>query len=374
MGYIWAGKLIQRDIQMESRKITAIRAKGILAPLAQPHHTASGTVSEAQLVLFEIDCDDITGCSYIFAYSPLMLRPMVTFAQSLSDILAGETLDPAHLFDALQTRFRILGTTGLVGAVLGGVDMALWDAFAKSKGEPLVRLLGGRARPVPVYESMGMLEPDETARQTDAAKANGVTAFKVKAGHREWFRDVETANILRQSAGDEADILFDYNQAFAPIEAIRRLQMLEEFRLGWIEEPVAAADLDGHAAVRAATSIPVQSGENWWSPAAMKRAFAAGACDYAMIDAMRIGGVTGWLRAAAIADAHKVPLSTHFFPEVSVHLMCVTPTAHLIEWLDVSSTVMCEPLEIRDGCVSPCAEPGIGVAFDRDAVARYQVA
>ena len=354
-------------------KITAIRATGLLAPLAQPHHTASGTVSEAQLVLFEIECGGITGCSYIFAYSPLMLKPMVTFAESLTDILAGETLDPTHLFDTLQARIRILGTTGLVGAVLGGVDMALWDAFAKSKGEPLVNLLGGRPRPVQVYESMGMLEPKDTAGQTEAAKAIGVTAFKVKAGHADPYRDVETATVLREAADDAADIMFDYNQAFAPVEAIRRLQMLEEYRLTWIEEPVAADDLVGHAAVRAATRVPVQSGENWWSPAAMKRAFAAGACDYAMIDAMRIGGVTGWLRAAAIAEAHKVPLSTHFFPEVSVHLMCVTPTAHLIEWLDVSGMVMREPLAIERGCVSPSGEPGIGVSFDPAAVQKFRV-
>ena len=170
------------------------------------------------------------------------------------------------------------------------------------------------------------------------------------------------------------DIMFDYNQSFTPIEAIRRLKLLGEANLTWIEEPVDSDDLAGHRAVRRETGIPVQTGENWWSPAAMERAFRAGACDYAMIDAMRIGGVTGWMRAAAIADAHQVPLSTHFFPEVSVHLMCVTPTAHLIEWLDVSGMIMTDPLEVRDGCVSPSDKPGIGVEFDDAAVERYRVA
>jgi mandelate racemase len=359
---------------MGTTLIKSVRAKGVSAPLTQPHHTASGTITAAHLVLFEIDCGDITGCSYVFTFSPQMLRPMVILAETLTDVLGSEPLEPVLLFDALQARFRIPGTTGMLGTVLGGIDMALWDAFAKAKGEPLVRLLGGAPRPVPIYESMGMLEPDEMARQTEAAKALGVNAFKVKAGHPEPARDVETAGVLRQAAGEAADIMFDYNQAFTPIEAIRRLELVEEYRLTWIEEPVAADDLDGHAAIRSAVRVPVQLGENWWSPAAMKRAFMAEACDYAMIDAMRIGGVTGWLRAAAIAEAHGVPLSTHFFPEVSVHLMCVTPTAHLIEWLDVSSTIMAEPLEIADGCVSPSGGPGIGVTFDKVAVEKWRVA
>ncbi len=359
---------------METATIKSVTSKGLLAPLQQPHRTASGTVTEAQLVTFEIDCGDVVGCSYIFAYSPLMVKPTVAFTEALADSLIGESLEPARIFDALQARFRILGTTGLVGTVVNGIDMALWDAFAKRKGEPLVTMLGGKARPVPIYESMGMLEPDETARQTEEARANGVTAFKVKAGHEDPPRDVETGRVLRSAAGETADIMFDYNQSFTPIEAIRRLKLLGEARLTWIEEPVDSEDFAGHRAVRQETGIPVQTGENWWSPAAMERAFQAGACDFAMIDVMRIGGVTGWMRAAAIADAHQVPLSTHFFPEVSVHLMCVTPTAHLIEWLDVSGMIMREPLEVQGGCVTPSGKPGIGVEFDTAAVEKYRVA
>lgn len=360
--------------QLDDASIKSVRSKGLLAPLPQPHRTASGTVTEAQLVTFEIDCGDVVGCSYIFAYSPLMVKPTLAFSEALADILIGERLEPARIFDALQGRFRILGTTGLVGTVLSGIDMALWDAFAKLKGEPLVALLGGRARPVPIYESMGMLEPEETGRQTEAARAKGIRAFKVKAGHSDPMRDVETARILRAAGGDAADIMFDYNQAFTPIEAIRRLNLLGETRLTWIEEPVGSEDFAGHRAVRKETGIPVQTGENWWRPATMERAIQAEACDFAMIDAMRIGGVTGWMRAAAIAEAHQVPLSTHFFPEISVHLMCVSPTAHLIEWLDVSGMIMREPLNVQDGCISPSGQPGIGVGFDHTAIEKYRIA
>ncbi|HSM39231.1 MAG TPA: mandelate racemase, partial [Afifellaceae bacterium] len=151
---------------MGTLSVRSIRSKGVSAPLSQPHHTASGTITAAHLVLFEIDCGEVTGQSYVFTFSPQMLKPMVILAETLTDALKDEPLEPARLFDALQARFRIPGTTGMLGTVLGGIDMALWDAFAKAKGEPLVRLLGGAARPVPIYESMGMLEPDQTARQT----------------------------------------------------------------------------------------------------------------------------------------------------------------------------------------------------------------
>ena len=150
---------------MESATIKSVTSKGLLAPLPQPHRTASGTVTEAQLVTFEIDCGDVVGCSYIFDYSPLMVKPTVAFTEALADFLVGESLEPARIFDALQARFRILGTTGLVGTVVSGIDMALWDAFAKQNGMPLVAALGGKACAVPVYESMGMVRDAEEERR-----------------------------------------------------------------------------------------------------------------------------------------------------------------------------------------------------------------
>ncbi len=351
--------------------IKAIRTRAVRAPLARPHKTASGTVEDSLLVLIDLDCGEVVGRAYVFVYSPAAVGPTMSLVQSMGELIVGQQLQPSKIYDQLQAQFRILGTTGLVGYALGGLDMALWDAFALAADKPLWQTLGGEPKPIAVYESMGMMSPEETLADAQTAAALGVTAFKVKAGHPDPAQDRAVGEALREAAGAAGDIMFDYNQAFTPSEATKRLSGLEDLGLAWIEEPVASDDLLGHAQVRASTTIPVQTGENLWSPAQVQRVLGAQATDLLMIDASRIGGVTGWLRAAAIAHAHAVPLSTHFYPEASVHAMCVTPTAHYVEWLDVSSSIIETPLEPEDGAVTPSDQPGTGITWNETAVKRY---
>lgn len=353
-------------------KIRAIQTRAVKAPLDRPHKTASGTVADSLLVLIDIDCGEVVGRAYVFVYSPAAVAPIRSLVQSIGELLVGEDLQPTQIYDSLQAQFRILGTTGLVGYALGGIDMALWDAFARAADKPLWQVLGGVPKAVPIYESMGMMAPSETLEDARAAANMGVTAFKVKAGHVDPIQDLRVGEALREVAGS-GDIMFDYNQAFTPSQATKRLAGLADLGLAWIEEPVAAGDLFGHAQVRRSTSVPVQTGENLWNPTELQRVLAAGAADLVMIDASRIGGVTGWLRAAAIAQAHSVPLSTHFYPEVSIHTMSVTPTAHYVEWLDVSSSILENPLEPVNGMVTPTDEPGSGISWDHAAVDRYTI-
>jgi mandelate racemase len=117
--------------------------------------------------------------------------------------------------------------------------------------------------------------------------------------------------------------------------------------------------------------VPVQMGENWCGPDEMQRALDAGACDLAMPDAMKIGGVTGWLRAAALAQAHGIPMSSHIFPEVSAHLLPVTPTAHWLERMDLAGPVLAQPLAFVDGNAVPSEEPGTGITWNEDAVSQW---
>ena len=120
-------------------------------------------------------------------------------------------------------------------------------------------------------------------------------------------------------------------------------------------------------------ATPVQIGENFSYVTAMEEALAARACDFAMPDLERIGGVTGWMRAAGIAAAHGIEMSTHLFPEVSAHLMAATPTAHWLEYVDWAAPVLAEPLRIEDGLAIPSGGAGNGLAWDADAVARYRI-
>jgi mandelate racemase len=169
--------------------------------------------------------------------------------------------------------------------------------------------------------------------------------------------------------------MVDYNQALSVPEAIMRCHALDDEGLTWIEEPTAADDVDGHARIAREARTPIQLGENWWGARELAKSLAAGASDYVMIDAMKIGGVSGWLRAAALAETAGVPLSSHIAPEFSAHLLATTATAHWLEYLDWTGPILDgpPPVRIEEGLAIPSTVPGVGLAWDEAAVRRFEV-
>lgn len=165
----------------------------------------------------------------------------------------------------------------------------------------------------------------------------------------------------------------DYNQSLSVAEASRRAAALEDEGLYWIEEPTRADDYSGHARIRRDAKTPIQIGENWWGPHDAAKSIEVGASDYVMPDAMKIGGVTGWLRTAALAEAAGIALSSHLFPEISAHLLAVSPTRHWLEYVDWANPILEKPLEIEDGHASTPDGEGIGVSWDEEAVRHYSV-
>jgi mandelate racemase len=166
-------------------------------------------------------------------------------------------------------------------------------------------------------------------------------------------------------------LMLDFNQSQSTASAVERIRRLQDFDLSWVEEPVAAEDLVGHRAVRERVRpVPIQTGENWWFPHGMANAIAAGASDLAMVDIMKIGGVTGWMAAMAQAEAAALPLSNHTFVEPSAHVMAVTPTVSWFEYLDIAGAVLTERLLPVEGMVT-ARGPGLGLDWDEHAVARY---
>jgi len=176
---------------------------------------------------------------------------------------------------------------------------------------------------------------------------------------------------VRRAVGDGVALMADYNQALSVAEALRRVEALAGAGLAWVEEPTLADDYAGHAQIRAKAALPIQMGENWWGPHDMAKGLAAGASDLGMPDAMKIGGVTGWLRAAALAEAAGLPISSHLFPEISAHLLAVSPTAHWLEYVDWAEPILQEPLHVAGGSVTAPEAPGCGIAWDEAGVQRH---
>lgn len=354
--------------------IHSIRARPVLVSLANPRAMAGGTVGRVPLVLIDLLTEEgIAGVSYLFCFAPFALGPTAQLAGTMSELVVGHAVAPLALEQTLRASHRMIGPQGLVGMVMAGIDMAAWDALAKATSLPLVRLLGGAPHAIPAYFGLGRGDAAPVAAEVEAAVAKGLRAVKVKVGAGGVRDDLALIHAARQAAGAELALLVDYNQALSVPEAIVRLRELDGKGLAWVEEPTVADDVTGQARIARETTIPIQLGENWWGPRDMARSLAAEASDYAMLDVMKIGGVPGWLRASALAEAAGIPVSSHLFPEISVHLLGATPTAHWLEYHDWVSPIVQQPVALVDGQAMPSSRPGAGIAWDEAAVARYIV-
>lgn len=351
--------------------IRSLTARAVIAPLTRPLRTASGEIPAAPLLLIDIATEEgVTGCAYLFGYTRVTLRALKALIEDLEPLLAGKPVAPLDRAAELERSFRLLGRQGLLGMALSGIDMALWDALGRCLGQPVATLLGGAPCRVPAYDSYGLIDLDADAPRLERSLAQGFRAIKIKLGGGTLAEDVKTVAEVRRIIGPEIALMVDYNQSLTVPETLRRLRALKHCDLAWVEEPVPAEDLVGHAAVRASGLAPVQTGENWWFAADMAKAIAAGACDHAMPDLMKIGGVTGWLKAAALAEVASLPVSSHIFIEASAHVLPVTPTRLYLEYLDCAGAILRDPLEVSGGAVT-ARGPGLGMAWDEAKVARY---
>jgi mandelate racemase len=360
---------------MATLRVTNIRARPVLVPFERPPISASGGFSTVPLVLIDLESDGgVTGRSYVFGFQPWTLRPLVDCIQGLFSIVKGDALAPFELEAKLRRTLRLLDTPGLVGLALAGIDMAAWDALSHAHGVPLVRLLGGEPRPVRAYNSCGLwIQPvEKLADEAEQLVAEGsFAAVKLRMGRPAPTEDLAALRAVRARLDARVHIMADFNQSLSVADALERGRMLDDEGLFWIEEPTRHDDYEGSARLCAALATPIQIGENLTSTFALEQALGRKSLDYVMPDVQRIGGVTGWMRAAALAAAHGVEMSSHLFPEISAHLLAVTPTCHWLEYVDWAAPILREPAQIVDGQVVIRDLPGSGVAWNEEAVARY---
>ena len=355
-------------------RVRSLRARPVLVPLKRPPVSASGGIPAAALVLIDLETDGgITGRSYVFAFASWALGPVVGCLQAMLEMIKGDALAPLEIEAKLRARLTLLDTPGLVGLALAGIDMAAWDALAQAHRVPLVTLLGGALKPIAAYNSTGLwLKPVDTlADEAEALLAEGFRAVKLRLGRDDAAQDLAAVRAVKARIGERVTLMCDFNQRLTVNEAILRGRALDGEGLYWIEEPVRHDDYEGYARIAADVKTPIQTGENLVDTFEMARAIAAQSLDYVMPDVQRIGGVTGWLRAAALAHAHGIEMSSHLFPEFSVHLLGATPTCHWLEFMDWAEPVLREPLRVKDGLAQIPDRPGAGIVWNEDAVQRY---
>jgi mandelate racemase len=354
-----------------------VGAVAVLVPMTYVLGTSATAVRSAPLLLVDLETEEgVTGRTYLFCYLPAAAPAIDTLLREVLNTVRGDRVEPAELWEKLYKRFTLIGVQGIVRMAMAAFDAACWDALAIAAGKPLAAFLGAKPQPVRAYNScgLGLMAPEAVADEAEKLLSGGFRALKLRLGHASLEADLAALRAVRRRVPGDIEIMVDYNQALTAEEAMARGRALDaEGGVYWIEEPIRHDDYAGCAALARELATPIQIGENFSLPSSMDQALAARACDYVMPDLERIGGVTGWLRAAELASARNVPLSSHLFPEVSVHLLAATPTRHWLEYVDWASVLLQEPLRIENGHAVPSTRPGNGLAWNDDAVQRFRI-
>jgi mandelate racemase len=365
---------------MPSASLTfrSIRARPVLLKLRRPVVARIATITEWPLILIDLHTEEgIVGRSYLEPYSVKALKYLVPALHDFGEILKGRRTAPTELYDLARKSLHFVGYQGLSMIAVSGLDMAAWDALAKAAGMPLCVLLGGSVGPVPAYNSNGLWLQEPAAVAAEAIELRdegGFAGLKLRLGRIRMRDDLATIEVVRKAVGDDMQLMVDFNQGLHLGEALQRCHAIDDLGLAWIEEPIVYDNLDGYVQLAAELKTPVQIGENFYGPRDLHTALQRKACDYVMPDFMRIGGVTGWLRAAAIAGAAGIPMSTHLYPEVGAHMLRVTETAHWLEWQDWADPILQQPYAVKDGLLHIPDIPGVGLEWNEDAVKAHQVA
>ena len=363
------------DAGLRPVKLRSLSSRGVLVPLNFTLGTSAAIVRTVPLLLVDLVTDDgVTGHAYAFCYRPSGARAIAAHLAEAFALLTGGSVMPYDAARFLSRQFALLGVTGTVRMALSLFDMALWDALARSRGMPLAALLGSRPRDLQAYDSrgLGLMEPDRLSKEAEALLAKGLKAVKLRLGYPSAKQDMMALKAVRDAVGEAVDIMVDYNQALTMAEAIARGRQLEKEGIYWFEEPIPHEDYEACAAIARELRVPVQIGENFNGPEGMLPALIARASDFVMPDVARIGGVSGWMQASALAAAKGVEMSSHLMPEISAQLLSATPTAHWLEYVDWADALLQEPLRIIDGKVLTSQRPGSGIAWDEDKIRKLE--
>jgi mandelate racemase len=357
--------------------LKALRVRAVLVPLRRTVIAGIGRFDQWPLILVDLETNSgIIGRSYVAPYRAAAVPSIAAELRDLAAMFQGKAITPHDVFEASLKSLNVVGLAGVSTIATSALDMALWDALAKEAGLPLVQLLGGSIGPVRAYNSNGLWRHEVSTLSAEARslqEEGGFSAMKLRLGNAHLKDDLAALNAVRDGVGADIDLMVDFNQALGLGGAIRRCHELDEKGIYWFEEPISYDNVRGYAQLAQQVRTPLQMGENYYGSRDLFTFLSAGAVHYAMADLMRIGGVTGWVRAAGLAGAAGVQFSNHLYPEISAHLMRVTPSAHWLEWVDWANPILADPLEPRNGEVVAPDRPGSGVDWNEDGVRRYAV-
>lgn len=358
-------------------EITGVRIRRAIAPVRRVLNTRVGRFTKGPFLLIDLELKGGgVGRVLGFTFMPIGLKVVPILLEALVEAVKGRKItyaDAPAVHDFCQKSVTHMGHEGVAQMALSMLDMALHDALAREAGVPLYSLLGGSNAPLPTYHScgLGIAEPQDVAREAKdmLVEHGGFTHMKLRMGRNDAAGEVAAYKAVRSAIGPDVLISCDFNQGLPAAHALETCRAIDGLGLAWIEEPVAYDDYDTQARLSTKLGTPISIGENWWSWRVGKAAIEMDACDYVMPDLLRIGGVTGWMRLARVAQSRAVPFSSHLSPDYSAHVLAATPTKHWLEFMDWGQDLIRDPLVPVKGFTTPRDTPGTGLEWNEKAIA-----
>ena len=365
-------------------KVTGYQTRLLHTPADDPlANSLPDTGRQRAFVTLEMTTDegiDGVGLTFVPALSASPVAGALRMSvDALAELTIGE--DPMEIegiVGRLQEATSGAGPGGLLTMALAAVDMALWDIKGKALGQTVASLLGGYRKSVPTYASGALMRPVNVERLAEIGPMlveKGFRQMKTQMGAEPLAsREVDRIRTLRDAVGDDIDLMCDINQMWSVNRAIDVGRRVEEYNLYWLEDVVAHDDYQGMAKVADALYTPICSGEYVYGVNPFRQLIENESVDIVMIDLLRVGGITPWRKVAAMAEAFNLPVVSHLVPEIHIQLMASIPNGLTVEYMPWSLRLWEETPAFVDGNLEVPDKPGLGLAFDQDALNRYAVA
>jgi len=297
-------------------------------------------------------------------------------------VIGQDPYDNERIWDEMWQP-KLVGRRGITTRVISGIDIAIWDIKGKAANQPVYKMLGGFTNKVPVYIAGGYYEEgkglEDLAAEMEESVSMGANAIKMKIGGAPINEDVERVRVVRQAVGPNVKVMVDANCAYRYYEAIEIARKMEPYDIFWFEEPVNPDDIEGHKAIAQSTIIPIATGENEYTRYGFRDLIENRAAAILQPDGLIMGGITEFMKVAALAQAHDLPIAPHGNQDVHVHLVSAIPNGLIVEYYRGSTDPMWghtfkETLQVEDGHVSPPDRPGIGIELNDEALAPHRLA
>jgi len=353
-------------MKVSSTEIRSYRLYQAKTKLKKPISDATHTLREISFLILRLQLENgVIGESYLlsFQYSPAAIRGAVR--DILSFVTGKHTYEMGKVSRLIQEQTEYFGNKGINRWVEALVNVAMWDAWAKTLQQPVYKMFGAFRDSCPIYGSGGWISYsiDELVAEVMGYAERGFKAVKIKVGSADWRTDLERLRQVRKAVGESVDIMMDANQGLTLPAALRLADAVSHLNIRWFEEPLHNQDFNGYIALKNQSGISLAMGEREYDQLALKQLIQSRAIDIWQPDLLRIGGVDAWRESAVLANSYHIPVLPHYYKDYDVSLVCSIPNGAGVESFDWIDPLIDNSVPVKDGCAYLHDQPGWGFNF-----------